>query len=164
MITVPKIEGPNQSHDFHDSSLIDFTVSPSLDTVRIVVSSPDESSTERLWLIECKGVLRLEYETLGDGRSSFNNIPLELYDIYNDVSSQERHRWVKRLKLLGVDAKDANNVFHIVLASSFMRGWGENEDIEGINIICRSVAVKHAPDEYQGMEYSRPRIESDNND
>ena len=156
----PEIQGPD-SHDFHDSSLIDFMVSSHLDEVKIVVSTPDEHLSERLWLIEFKGVLSLEYETLGSGTGENYDIPLEIYDIYNDRSSKERSRWIKRLQLLGVDAKDANNVLHIVLASSFMRGWGENEGIEGISIICREVTVMQAPNKYHGMEYARPRIEGD---
>jgi hypothetical protein len=161
MTPVPKIKGPTESHDFHDSSLIDFKVSPKLDTVSIVVSTPDETLTERLWLIECKGVLRLEYETLGTGFTT-NNIPLEIYDIYNDHSSDERRRWIERLTLLKVNLGEAKNLFHIVLASSFIRGWGKNENTEGISILCRDVMIIQAPAKYQLLKYSQPRIEADN--
>lgn len=159
----PEIEGPDK-HNFHDSSLIDFIVSPHLDTVKVVVSTPDDSLVQRLWLIEFGGVLRLEYETLGNGKDESYGTPHEIYDIYNDNLSAERQRWVKRLNLLGVGARDADNLYHIVLASSFMRGWGNNEHLEGINIICRSVTIMHAPKEYRGLEYSRHRIEGSADD
>ena len=61
---IPRIKGPKH-HDFHDSSLIDISVGPHLDSIKIVVSTPDESLVQRLWLIDLGGVLRFEYETLG---------------------------------------------------------------------------------------------------
>jgi hypothetical protein len=159
MVFTPKISGPGDSHDFHDSSLIDFSIGSHLDSVEIVVSTPDEKSIERLWLIKCEGVLRLEYETLGDGGGLSHLPPLEIYDIYNDETSTEKKRWAARLKKLGVKASEAEKVHHIVLASSFARGWADREYLEGINIICRRVSVKPAPSKYSGQEYSRPRIE-----
>lgn len=152
---IPKIKGPKH-HDFHDSSLIDISVGPHLDSIKIVVSTPDES----LWLIDLGGVLRFEYETLGTGAEEEHNIPLEIYDIYIDEGSEEQNRWAQRLRVLGVDAKNSKKVFHVVLASSFVRGWGKNKESEGINIICRTVSVYPAPEHYHGAEYSRPTIEA----
>lgn len=161
MRSIPKIAGPD-SHDFHDSSLIDFSISSHLDVIEIVVSTPDVNLVEGLWLIRCEGVLRLEYETLGDGNDLYNSKspPLEIYEIYNDQTSDERSRWVERLKILDVAKSEANKVYHLVLASSFVCGWGERESMEGINIICRRVSVMPAPRKYSGSEYSRPRIEA----
>jgi hypothetical protein len=156
----PIIKGPDH-HDFHDSSLIDFTVAPTLDRVSIVVSTPDENGIEHLWLIQLDGVLRLEYESLGLRSTQSPEAPVEIYDIYNDYFSEERSRWINRFRLSGENPDEANRVFHIVLASSFIRGWGKNERLEGINIICRKVQIEVAPDEYSGMEYSRHRIESE---
>src|SRR5688500_14182374 len=125
----PTIKGPDH-HDFHDSTLIDFFVAPTLERVTIVVSTPDENQVERLWLIELDGVLRLEYENLGI-RSIQNNEPLiEIYDIYNDYFSEERSRWIKRFRLLGENEDEAKSVFHIVLGSSSVRGWGKHEGLE----------------------------------
>jgi hypothetical protein len=165
MRSIPKISGPD-GHDFHDSSLIDFSINSHLDVIEIVVSTPDVNLVEGLWLIRCEGVLRLEYETLGDGSDSYNSKspPLEIYEIYNDQTSDERSRWVDRLKILGVAKSEANKVYHLVLASSFARGWGERENMEGISIICRRVSVMPAPKEYDGLEYSRPRIEAAQNE
>lgn len=153
------IKGPDD-HDFHDSSLIDFIVAHTLDRVSIVISTPDENGVEHLWRIEFDAVLRLEYESLGVRSMHNDEAPVEIYDIYNDYFSEERGRWTKRLRQLGESEDEAKRVFHIVLASSFIRGWGENEGLEGINIICRQVQVKPAPEEYKGMEYRRPRIQS----
>jgi hypothetical protein len=156
----PTIKGPDH-HDFHDSSLIDFIVTPALDSIKIVVSTPDENAVEHLWLIELDRVLRLEYERLGIRSMQNDEVPLEIYDIYYDYFSEERNRWIERLLLLGESDKEAQRVFHIVLASSSVRGWGKRERLEGINIICRQVRIKAAPDQYKGMEYRRPRIESE---
>lgn len=158
-MNTPTIKGPDH-HDFHDSSLLDFIVAPGLDRVTIIVSTPDENAVEWLWLIELDGVLRLEYENLGLHSVTNKETPVEIYDIYNHYFSQERTRWVKRFRLLGESEKDAAGVFHIVLASSSVRGWGKNEGLEGINIICRQVQIKAAPDKYKGMEFRRPRIDS----
>lgn len=157
----PEIKGPD-CHDFHDSSLIDFLISPHLDSVSVVLSTPDEHSIESLWLVECKGVVRLEYETVGDGISHNARVPLEIYDVYIDHSSDEQQRWKERLKLLGDGtAGKPRRIFHVVLASSFIRGWGKNEYLEGINIICRSVSVRRAPPKYNNFKYSRPKITAD---
>ena len=156
----PTIKGPDH-HDFHDSSLIDFIVAPTLDRIKIVVSTPDENAIEHLWLIELSGVLRLEYESLGTHSIESDEAPLQIYDIYYDYFSDERRRWIERFLLLGEREEEAKRVFHIVLASSFVRGWGKHEHLEGINIICRQVQIRPAPERYKGMEYQRPRIESE---
>ena len=156
----PTIKGPDH-HDFHDSSLIDFIVAPTLDSVKIVVSTPDEDAIEHLWLIQLDSVLRLEYESLGIRSLTCDDAPVEIYDIYYDYFSHERSRWIERFLLLGEREEEAKRVFHIVLASSFVRGWGKHESLEGINILCRQVQIKAAPAEYKGMAYQRPRIESE---
>jgi hypothetical protein len=156
----PTIKGPDH-HDFHDSSLIDFIVAPTLDSVKIVVSTSDEHAVEHLWLIEFDGVLRLEYENLGIRSNHSDEAPLEIYDIYYDHLSDERNRWIQRFFQLGEREEEAKRVFHVVLASSSVRGWGTHESLEGINIICRQVKIEAAADQYKGMEYQRPRIESE---
>lgn len=124
-----------------------------------MVSTPDENQIEHLWLIQFDVVLRLEYESLGIDSFQGFTVPVEIYDIYNDYFSAERSRWIKRLRLLGESEEQSKRILHIVLASSYVQGWGENEMLEGINIICRQVQIKPAPDEYKGMEWHRPRIE-----
>jgi hypothetical protein len=161
MRSIPQILGSSHGHDFHDSSLIDISISPHLDVIEIVVSTPDEDMVERLWSIRCEGVLRLEYETLADGSNLQHVAPLEIYEIYNDEKSDERLRWINRLLDLGMAKFEANKLYHLVLASSFVRGWGENEGMEGINIICRKIVVKPAPPKYRGQEYSRPKIDAE---
>ena len=126
----PTIKGPDH-HDFHDSSLIDFTVAPTLDRVSLVVSTPDENRIEHLWLIQFDEVLRLEYETLELRSMQSHEAPVEIYDIYNDHLSEERSRWINRFRLLGENMEEANRVFHIVLASSSMRGWGRTSTSKG---------------------------------
>ena len=153
----PKIKGP-ESHDFHDSSLIDFLVSPSLDSVSVVLSTPDEHSVQSLWLIECQGVLRLEYETVGDGTHGDTPTPIEIYDVYLDHSSDEYKRWFERIELLAEGRPRMKKVFNLVFASSFISGWGKNKDLEGINIICRNVSVRPAPRKYYGLEHSQLTI------
>jgi hypothetical protein len=48
-----------------------------------------------------------------------------------------------------------------VLASSFIQGWGENESLEGITIVCKNWEIKPPPTKYRGKEFSRPRIAGD---
>ena len=155
----PTIKGPDH-HDFHDSSLIYFIVAPDLDRISVVVSAPDENLVEHMWLIEFDEVLRLEFESLGI-RSLQQEVPVEIYDIYDDYFSEERKRWIDRFRVLGESEQRAKCVHHIVLASSSIRGWGERERIEGINILCRSFRIRPAPDTYKGREYRRCRIESE---
>lgn len=161
MRQVPEIRGPMEDQEFHDSSLLDFQVAPQLNQVRIIVSTPDEHDVQQLWMITFYGVLRLEFETVGDGQSAAHAAPVEVYDIYDDVGSKEQRRWAERLRDLDVLDNDARKVRHIVLASSFMRGWGRNENMEGIQIICRDVRVEPAPRDYDGYQYRRPWIEAD---
>lgn len=159
MNRIPHITGPKEGHDFHDSSLIEFSVNAHLDAISVVVSTPDKNQIARVWRIDCEGVLRLDYESLGTGSGS-HRTPLEIYEIYNDIDSNERQRWTERLTLLGVPPAEAKNVVHLVLASSFAAGWGEREDMEGISIVCRKVSVTSADTSYDHFAYSRPRIEA----
>jgi hypothetical protein len=50
---------------FHDSSLIDIEINSILTKISVVVSTPEKDWSQRLWLIECTGVLRFEYQNLG---------------------------------------------------------------------------------------------------
>ena len=77
--------------EFHDSSLIDIEINSFLTRISIVVSTPDERRNERLWLIEFVGVLRFEYQTVGEGTDESGS-PIEVYEIYDDRESEER-RW-----------------------------------------------------------------------
>jgi hypothetical protein len=161
-VGMPRIRGPKDARgDFHDSSLVDIHVDPRLRSIRAIVSTPDERGVERLWMITFQGVLRFEYEHVGDGSVPDHAIPLELYDIYHDDTSEERARWVKRLIELGVPAAEARRAWHVVLASSFVRGWGRREQVEGIQVVCRDVRVQPAPRDYDGSQYSRPRIDAE---
>jgi hypothetical protein len=140
--------------DFHDSSLIDFLVSPDLACVTAVVSTPDRSGVQHLWEVVLQGVLRLEFESVGDGAEDSIH-PIEIYDIYDDVGSKELVRWKQRL----VDIKeDPRKLHHIMLASSFICGWGKRERLEGISVICRGFHVRPADKKYRGKESSRPVI------
>jgi hypothetical protein len=161
MTTTPRIETSPEDGDFHDSSLIDLEVSPQLDHIRVIVSTPDEHGIERLWMITFTGVLRFEYETVGDGEPRATRVPIEIYAIYTDASAPEHQRWVARLIEVGVPKNRAKTVWHVVLASSFARTWDETRDLEGIRIVCRDVRVDPAPRDYEGSEFHRPVIEGD---
>ena len=143
--------------DFHDSSLIDISINPSLNTITATLSTPDEHGFQRLWTVRFSGVLRFEYEIRGDGLEATDN-PVEIYSIYSREEGAQWDRWRKRLQALGGGAIKDVKLFHVVLASSFASGWGDNEDLEGISVVCREVIVEPAPDEYVGREFSRPSI------
>jgi len=87
-----------RNSEFHDSGLIEFRVSPTFDWMVIVVSTPDEGGGENQWQIKFTGLLRLEFETSGNGAGE--TFPGEIYDIYEFADSDERSRWVKRLSVL----------------------------------------------------------------
>ena len=116
---IPKVEPLAGQTDFHDSSLIDITICPFLRTITVILSTPDEHHVEHLWQLTFSGVLRFEYEILGDGSPSVHGHPIEVYDVYDDRASHERRRWVERLKTLDVSARETEEIKHIVLASSF---------------------------------------------
>lgn len=94
-----------------------------MDEIRVILSTPDRTSTERLWTITFKGVLRLEYEAVGRGQNLATAAPVEIYSVYLDEHSEERRRWIQRLEQLGKNPSEAGAVSHVVLASSFVRGW-----------------------------------------
>lgn len=160
MTAIPRIRGPHEDADFHDSSLLDLQIKPQLNSIRAIVSTPDQRGVEHLWMLTFVGVLRFEYETVGEGTES-DGAPLEIYTIYNDLQSDEHARWVRRLHDVGVPGHEAERVWHVVLASSFARGWGRNRRLEGLQIVCRDVRVERAPADYRGAEFRRPRIEAD---
>jgi hypothetical protein len=43
--------------------------------------------------------------------------------------------------LLGVPSEEVKEVVHLVLASSSAARWGDREQLEGVQIICREVVV-----------------------
>jgi hypothetical protein len=98
----------------------------------------EDNEPKITWQIEFIGLLKFEFETLGVGIGE--QAPIEIYDIYSLEESEEISRWSQRLERLG-DA-DPKRVKHIVLASSFYRGWGEREPLEGIELICRDVVIR----------------------
>ncbi len=129
------------NHDFHDSELISLSLSPDLLAATVVLSSYDKDSERRSWQINFIGVLRMEFETLGDGLPNKHGAPIQIHDLYADDTSQEKQRWIDRLENLSVRREDLSSLKHIVLASSFNRGWGENGELEGISIVCRDVEI-----------------------
>lgn len=155
---IPRIGGPN-CHNFHDSSLLEFELSPQLDEIICILSTPDEYNFQNIWQLSFSGVLRFEYEVTGEGIGEA--FPIEIYDIYKLEESDELNRWKKRLELLEIPNDQVEKLNHIVLASSFYRGWGKNKDLEGINIICRDVTVCPAPAHFEKFKVKRPTIESD---
>lgn len=144
---IPDVKDRRNS-PFHDSSLIDIEINPHLTRISIVISTPEPDRQERLWQIEFIGVLRFEYQTVGDG-SDESGPPLEIYDISDHRESEERRWWVDRLKTLGESPTEAEKVHHIVLASSFIRGVDKRESLHGIEIICREANVSYAPGKYR---------------
>src|SRR5688572_10989842 len=91
----PQIRGPGEADDFHDSSLIAVHIAPSLQEIRVVLSTPDQHGVEKMWLLTFSGLLRFEFETLGNGRLS-TNTPVEVYSVYEERESAEQTRWVER--------------------------------------------------------------------
>ncbi|MEO0248887.1 MAG: hypothetical protein ABIN58_04960 [candidate division WOR-3 bacterium] len=158
---IPKIKGKKESHDFHDSSLIDIILDPHLDKVAFILSTPDEAMREHLWCVRCSGVVRLEYETLGDGSPNPHKIPIEISNVYRCDDCDELERWRLRFKDSLDEPSAAKELMHLVLASGFVRGWGDRESLDGISVICRNFTVEVAPSTYRGREYHRPRIEAD---
>ncbi len=122
---------------FHDSGLLSIDLSNVLNEIRIVVCDLYKGDYEHNKReITFSGVLRLEFEQISVGaRDSY---PVEIYDIHECLDSPECLRWKERLEELGQDNPSVN---HVILASSFYRGWGENERLEGISIICTDYTI-----------------------
>jgi hypothetical protein len=156
---VPEIRRARESSDFHDSSLIDLRVDPYSEVLSVVLSVPTNTGEERLWQLQFVGLLQLELRSMGNGRSPDSRVPPEIYDVYSDDESEEFQYWASRLALL--EGQRPKDLKHVVLASSYLRGWDDREGLEGISIVCRSIEIGHAPSRYQGHEYSRPRIEGE---
>jgi len=144
--------------DLHDSSLIDLIIKPDLTTVEFVLSAPTDEYSEKLVSFVCSGVLRFEFETTGSGISDNSGIPIEIYDVYNDKESEEFVRWENRIKLTGKKYNESK-LYCMVFASSFIRGWGKRDNLEGIIVICQDIEIKDATKKYRGSEYKRFRIE-----
>lgn len=156
MARKPAVGGPNR-HDFHDSSLLDFRILPQLDEVVAVLSTSSASDFRGVWSIRLTGVLRVEYEMLGMGVGE--EFPIGVYDVYALEEGNQVERWRDRLLLLGATADEARSVREVVFASSFYRGWGENEAIEGMSIVCRAVEVDRCLGDIAKRLYERPSIE-----
>jgi hypothetical protein len=153
----PIIAAP-QRHDFHDSSLLNLVISPTLDVLELILSTPNEVGEAENWLVRFVGLLKFDFETLGIGVGG--QFPIEIYDIYIDEESRELKKWKERLIALALDKNEVKKVAHVVLASSFYRGWEANDTKEGIEIICRSWEIERAPSEYDKLKYIRPYIEA----
>jgi hypothetical protein len=125
--------------DFHDSSFLHFEYHPIEDWAEIVVSTRSKSHKQKKWRILMSGVLEMHLESLGNGTRLRVKSPVEIYDIYDDVRSAIYARWRSRLQLLGLNKP---TLHHLVFASSFLRGWGQNEDLEGIHVVCRKFEIK----------------------
>ena len=156
-MVIPSLGGP-EKHEFHDSSLVDLVIDPQLNRIVAILSTPSADGIPSVWKLTFTGVLRFDFETLGNGAGEA--FPIEIYDVYCLDDSAECERWRERLRVLEGPRADASKVRHVVLASSFYRGWGQNEDDEGINIVCRDVEIDYAPAKYSKHRYDRPTIEA----
>ena len=134
MRLIPRIDAPQKSHDFHDSTLYSIELSRDLSQVNCVLGVPDGDNNYAAWLVKFYGVLRFEFETLGIGSSQ--PFPLEIYDVYILENSSETIRWQERFRSLE-DEGPLGTIYHVVLASSFAQGWGQNDELDGISIICQ---------------------------
>lgn len=156
---IPNIGNVGEVSDFHDSSLVAFQYFPIQDCLVVVLSTPNENDVQELWQIRLYGVLEIEFETLGEGDPPEPQVAPEIYDVYDDPSNMVAKRWTKRLEELSLNHLE---IHVITFASSFFRGWGENNDLEGIRVICRDFSVEQASGNYneQGKCYPRYRIEA----
>lgn len=142
MRTIPKIGTVGKVSDFHDSSLVAFEYLPLQGTARVILSTPNEFDTQELWLVQLCGVLEIELQTVGDGEVYPLVYLPEIYDVYDAPDSLCGKRWKRRLEALGLKEP---HIHVVTFASSYLRGWDNNEDLEGIRITCREVTVDYAP-------------------
>ncbi len=132
----PRIEGPER-HDFHDSGLVGFEVSPDLSTISVELEIGFGRFQGQLWRLTFSQVLRFEFETLGLGLAGSQ--PVEVHDVYRVKDSEQIKYWESRLVALGIPESEAR-VHHIVLASGNFRGLHPGS--EGIEILCRRVDLQ----------------------
>ena len=145
----------SETIDFHDSSMVKIEISSHLNKIVVVLYAPYEGTGLQKGLfyeLTFDGVLRLEFETTSIGENG--TTPLEIYDVVL-IEGEEYRRWKRRLEELAnpqkfghpanchaeVSSMGYSEIFHVILASSSTRGWGSNEDLFGISIICRSIDI-----------------------
>lgn len=133
----PKILGPLESHDFHDSLLKTLEISPGLDSIRVTLEVPDENHQWSDWTVHMAGVLQFEYETTGNGYSF--EPPIQIYDVYRLEISHDIRRWKSRIHCLDKTSKP--KIHHILFASSHLCTWDKSKDLEGISVVCREFSV-----------------------
>lgn len=139
MTKIPRIGLPGESDDFHDSRLLDVRYDPVEDVLSFTVLRPEYEHGSDVWIVELRGVLRFEFETVGSGLPRESKQPPEVYSIYQDTEGEEYERWHQRFKSLD---ERPDELFVVVFASSFLRGWGGNENLDGLRVVCRSIRVR----------------------
>ena len=149
----PQVGPSDDADDFRDSSLINLQLSPDLCVITAILSTPDEHGFQRLWQLTFSGVLRFEFEQSGDGSPSARGEPVPIDNVYDARDNPERGRWVEHLRVRGVGVREAEDIKYVVLANSFLRGFGGRENLHGITIVCRHVEVGYAPSRYHRQEF-----------
>jgi hypothetical protein len=155
------------SHEinFHDSSLLRVEFPDRLNCIQFILYAPHALGQHcgGFYEIRCDAVLRFEYEVLDVGELEQ---PPEIYEVYLMEEGEEYHRWKQRLAVLaepdsfgnpGIDSIRDGQVYHVVLASSCFEGWGKNEYLDGIWIICRRVTIRDVSSEWSDEDRIEPK-------
>ena len=117
--------------DFHDSSLLSIDLKPTLDEIEVKLNIQDGRSV----VISFRKILSFFYETTGFGMPEI--FPVEIYEIYL-LREEKYSRWLNRLEELG---SNEGSLYNIILASSYYQGWGENNSLEGLDIVCKELDI-----------------------
>jgi hypothetical protein len=132
--------------NFHDSTLIKAVFADGLYQFQAIVYAPNDGpdwDKGRFYQLSFLDVLRLELEV--SGPQAYPG-PVEVYEIYLE-EGEEYHRWREWL------AKPDRPIYHVMLASSFARGWGKNEALGGISVVCGAYEIEDVtsqwPDEHR---------------
>ncbi len=143
-------------YEFHDSSLIDVTVSPKFDRLRIVIFSPSAKNKDinkkgKFYLLTFGELLRIEYESWrmkGGSKTPYTELlkppPIDIEDIII-LFDEEQKRWERILKAAGKPGR----IYHVLVGSMLTKPLNEDFGcLDGISIICQYIDVSDVTDEW----------------
>ena len=153
--------------EFHDGSLIEVSISSTLDRIKFVTYAPydnGEGAEGNFFSIVMEGILKFTFSTVWDGSAYAH--PIDVYEI-KLINDEEKLEYEERVKSILKEFKGENSkqvaqaeVFKIVFFSSTHRSFKDEED-QGISVICRHIVIENLGSSYSAVKYKPEAIPSD---
>ena len=141
-IHIPSLSDAQQGEAFfHDAELKYLRFEASTESVVAGVTNPlsRKSCRTQDFDLEFQGVLKISFEQVGPGVIGGDGNTLPLTDIFHWPEHPEYERWRARLEQLG--EMEGGRLYCVLLASSFLRSFEFEGELEGILIVCRDYKV-----------------------